>query len=62
MTQATTAHQESVEQALMDVKEAIQDIHVYQGDQTEVLKRLEAVLLRIEAALTTGKPSPVEAR
>jgi hypothetical protein len=62
MSQATTAHQEDVEQTLMEVKEGIQDVHLYQHDQTEVLKRLEAVLLRIEATLATGKPSPVGAQ
>lgn len=53
-------HQDNVEQTLMHLHEALQDVHVYQGDQTEALKRIEAVLLRIEAALTGGKPHSVE--
>ncbi|GAB3355446.1 MULTISPECIES: hypothetical protein [Giesbergeria] len=53
-------HQENVEQTLMHLHEAIQDVHVYQGDQAQALQRIEAVLLRIEAALTGGKPHPVE--
>lgn len=60
MSTAAKDHQENIEQTLMQVHEAIQDVHVYQGDQTQALQRIEAVLLRIETALTGGKPHPVE--